>query len=96
MGLLGGLPGYSYVSGNQFNASEFNLHVTRISQLFNVLQLSSIFTSSENDYTGYENETVSARLELPWHKNYWNIKVTHVVSPNEVWAILTENSVKTH
>lgn len=31
--------------------------------------------------------------ELPFHENYWCIKVTHVVRPTEVWAILTKNAV---
>lgn len=33
-------------------------------------------------------------LDLPWNENYWKIKVTHAVAPNEVWAVLTENAVK--
>lgn len=34
-------------------------------------------------------------LDLPWNENYWKIKVTYAVAPNEVWAVLTENAVKT-
>lgn len=33
-------------------------------------------------------------LDLPWDENYWKIKVTYAVAPNEVWAILTENAVR--
>lgn len=33
-------------------------------------------------------------LDLPWNENYWKIKVTYAVAPNEVWAVLTENAVK--
>lgn len=59
------------------------------------LQMSSVssLVSSSEDEADYEHESVYGQLKLPWHENYWNIKVTHVVSPNEVWATLTKNAV---
>ena len=53
--------------------------------------VSSLVSSSDDEDTDFES--VYGRLQLPWHENYWHIKVTHVVSPNEVWAVLTENAV---
>lgn len=61
-----------------------------------ISSVSSIVSSSgsENEDVDYEPESVYGQLHLPWDENYWNIKVTHVVSPNEVWASLTKNAVK--
>lgn len=68
----------------------------------------SLLTSSDDDeedvefLVNCERETVRTgkvkngggrRQQLPWHDNYWSIKITHVVSPNEVWATLTNNAV---
>lgn len=56
--------------------------------------ISSVLTSSDDeDITEFDVETVYGQLQLPWHENYWNVKITHVVSPNEVWAILSKNAV---
>lgn len=64
---------------------------------------SSLLTSSDDDdedvdFSLNERENVRkvndvGRQQLPWHENYWSIKITHVVSPNEIWAILTKNAV---
>lgn len=53
--------------------------------------VSSIVSSSDDEDNEFER--VYGRLDLPWNENYWNIKITHVVAPNEVWAILTKNAV---
>lgn len=66
----------------------------------------SLLTSSDEDEEDVEflvNERGTVRTgkvngggrrqQLPWHDNYWSIKITHVVSPNEVWATLTNNAV---
>lgn len=56
--------------------------------------ISSVVSSSDDDDDKeFEPETFYSQIRLPWHENYWNIKITHVVSPNEVWGILTKNSV---
>lgn len=69
---------------------------------------SSLLTSSDDeeeyvDFLVAERETVrkvkgcggggGGLQQLPWHENYWSIKVTHVVSPSEVWATLSKNAV---
>ncbi|XP_055325246.1 uncharacterized protein LOC129579311 isoform X2 [Sitodiplosis mosellana] len=54
--------------------------------------VSSLVSSSEDEDTDFDRESVYGQLKLPWHENYWNIKITHVVSPNEVWAVLTMNA----
>lgn len=68
---------------------------------------SSLFTSSDDDdeyvdFLASERETVrkmkcsggGGLQQLPWHENYWSIKITHVVSPDEVWATLSQNAVR--
>lgn len=68
--------------------------------------VSSLLTSSDDEDVDFllnecENGTkvnddgydVCVGHQLPWNENYWSIKITHVVSPNEVWAILTKNAV---
>ncbi|XP_031630988.1 uncharacterized protein LOC116345628 isoform X2 [Contarinia nasturtii] len=55
--------------------------------------MSSMVSSSDDDeYTECEIELMYSPLQLPWNENYWNICVTHVVAPNEVWATLTANA----
>lgn len=66
---------------------------------------SSFFTSSDDEeedveFLVDEHEVVrqvkgcgGGQQQLPWHENYWSIKITHVVSPNEVWATLSKNAV---
>lgn len=63
---------------------------------------SSLLTSSDDedvDFLADERNHVrkvnrgGIGQQLPWHENYWSIKITHVVSPNEVFAILTKNAV---
>lgn len=62
---------------------------------------SSLLCSSDDedvDLLGDEQQNQFFKLngvgqKLPWFENYWSIKITHVVSPNEVWAILTKNAV---
>lgn len=56
--------------------------------------VSSIVTSSDEEDTDIETDHMYGQLRLPWDENYWNIKVSHVVSPNEVWATLTKNAVR--
>lgn len=45
--------------------------------------VSSIVTSSGDEETEYEPELMYTPLELPWNENYWNIQITHAVTPNE-------------
>lgn len=60
-----------------------------------ISSISSMVTSSEDEDTDCTVETVNGHQKLPWNENYWSIKVTHVVSPNEIWAILSINAVNT-
>lgn len=62
---------------------------------------SSLLTSSDDEDVDFlVDERKYARKvnggggqQLPWHENYWSIKITHVVAPGEVWAILTKDAV---
>lgn len=59
--------------------------------------MSSMVSSSNDEDSvrndGNKNEMNNGQLQLPWDSNYWSIKVSHVVSPIEVWATLTKNAV---
>lgn len=55
--------------------------------------VSSIVSSSGDEDADFDNESIYGNLQLPWQENYWHIKITHVVAPNEVWAVLTKNAV---
>lgn len=55
-------------------------------------RMESIKRSSWN--TMHVEKNMYDCLDLPWDENYWKIKVTYAVAPNEVWAVLTENAVR--
>lgn len=35
----------------------------------------------------------NTEAHLPWHDGYWNIKITHIAAPDEIWATLNINAV---
>ena len=79
----------------KFNTNpRFRIQMSSVSSL-------SLLTSSDDEDVDYLVDDQCENVQkvnvgghqLPWHENYWSIKITHVVSPNEVWAILTKNAV---
>lgn len=108
MVFLGKKPDYSDVSHcDMSNAFQMSIERTQMGNWllkcavtncpkFQMSSISSIVTSSEDDDTDFETDHVYGALNLPWDENYWHIKISHVVSPNEVWATLTKNAVRIH
>lgn len=61
--------------------------------MMDIHQTSSSFNSLTQNGLTIAVRISNSENHLPWHDGYWNIKITHIEAPDEIWATLNINAV---